>query len=99
MNVDDGLKILQWQFGKCLVAQDSRIVDENVHPAPLIHDLGYHCFDFVDLRDIGPVCDGFAAFAANFFDDFLSRLRGTAGAIACTAKIIDSHLCPPFSKS
>ena len=88
-------KVGQFHLGKTLVAQDARVVDQDVHTAPGVDRLLHHFLHRVEVGHRGPVGHGLTACGADFVHH---RLRGrdrTAHAMHITAQVIDQHLGTP----
>ena len=98
MNVHDHLKIGKVHFGKSLVSQDAGIVDQYVHPAPLVDCLRHHRLDLIILGDIRAVRDRLTPAADDFFDHGLCRFARATGAVTGATQIIDDNTRAPPRK-
>ena len=78
-------------FGKALVAQDARIVDQDMDAAPGFLGLGNHFDHLLVFGDTAAIGHRFAARRLDFFDDLRRRVRG-AGAVARATQIVNHHL-------
>ena len=73
-----------------LIAQDTRIIDEDIDLTETFNCLRHHGIDFIFFGDIRAVCKGFAACRYNLSDNIICHCRRAACAINRAAKIIDN---------
>jgi hypothetical protein len=78
-------------LGKALVAQDTGVVDQDMHPAPGFLGLGNHFDHLLIFGHAAAVRHCFAARCLDFLDD-LKRRIAMPGAITRAAKVIDHNL-------
>src|SRR3546814_7549717 len=93
MHVDDFAEVVELGLDERLVAQDSGVVDQDVHAAPLVHGRRDHGGNGVDVGDVAVVRDGLAA----QLDDF-RHYFGCCGISAATAvdratHVVDDDAC------
>ncbi len=94
MDVDDKAEIRHLHLGEGFVAQDPRVVDEDVDPAPFFHRGLDHRCDVRVLRHVRAVGDRFAAAFQDFLDDRFGRRERRSRAVARAAEIVDDDLRP-----
>ena len=93
MNVDDELDVFHRHLGEGLVAQDTRIGDQDVDAAPLVHGVVDHLFHAGIVGNRRTVRDGFTAKRFDFLYDFIGRCRAAARSVHRRAEIVHDDLC------
>ena len=91
MDFQDQVKVGRLHLCKAFIAQDAGVVNQDMDAAPSFLRLCNHFHHLVIFGDAATVCHCFAASSLDLFDDLRRRVR-RAGAIACTAQIIDHNL-------
>ena len=91
MHVDDFAEVVELGLDERLVAQDSGVVDQDVHAAPLVHGRRDHGGNGVDVGDVAVVRDRFAAQLDDLCHYFGCRSIGAAAAVDRTTHVIDDY--------
>ncbi len=98
VHVDHGIPVGLLHVEDHAVAEDAGVVDEDVEPAELVDGLFDHPSGLVEVGDIGPVDDRFAAGRADLVDDAPGRSHIATRSVDITPEIVDDDLGAPGSQ-
>ena len=93
MHLDDSVPFGFAHVGEHAVAQDARVVDENVESAERRDGLIDESFCASPFADVVGIGNGLSAGGNNFIDHFLSWAFVDTSAVSGTAEIVHHDLC------
>ena len=96
VDADDRVPVRLGQVEAHAVAQDPRVVDEDVELAERLDRLSDERLGARPRRDVVVVGDGFTAPGLDFLHNGIGHGRAAAGPVTGSSQIIDDHLGPPF---
>ena len=91
MHIHHEFEVGQVHLGKALVAQDARIVDEDVDPTPGVHGLLHHFLHGLEIGHRSPIGDGFTPCRTDFIHDLLRSGHRAPHAMHIAAQVVDDH--------